>query len=99
MSRIRYSAEVKQHAVDLAQHSLLTEVTRQVGCSIHSLRAWIKKYRQEQSAPASALLTFVPITIVDPTSSGIEIITPNGFTIRLNSPLSLGEQLAAIASC
>ena len=99
MSRLRYSAEVKRHAVDLAQHSSLTEVARQVGCSIHSLRSWIKKYRHEQNANVSTPPTFVPITLVDPKPSVIEIITPNGFTIRLHSPISLGELLAAISPC
>jgi len=43
--------------------------------------------------------TFVPLTLADSKPSSIEIVTPNGFTLRLNQPLSLGELLAAITSC
>jgi hypothetical protein len=43
--------------------------------------------------------TFVPLTLADSQPASVEIVTPNGFTIRLNQPLSLGDLLAAIASC
>jgi hypothetical protein len=41
----------------------------------------------------------VPITLVDSKATNIEIVTPNGFTVRLNTPVSLGALFAAIASC
>jgi hypothetical protein len=53
----------------------------------------------EQHPDTSSPPTFVPITLVDSKPNSIEIVTPNGFTVRLNTPLSLGELLAAIASC
>jgi transposase-like protein len=101
MSRTYFSAEVKRHAIDLVLRDHLTVATaaQQVSCSINALHGWIKKYRQEQNSDTSVPPTFVPITLVDPKSSAIEIVTPNGFTVRLNTPVSLGELLATIASC
>jgi transposase-like protein len=101
MPHIRFSGEVKRHAVDLVLRDRLTvaAAAQQVGCSINALHSWIKKYRQEQSPDTSSPPTFVPITLVDSKPTNIEIVTPNGFTVRLNTPLSLGELLAAITSC
>jgi transposase-like protein len=101
MSRTYFSAEVKCQAIDLVLRDRLTVATaaQQVGCSINALHGWIKKYHQEQHPVPPSPPTFVPITLADPKSSSIEIITPNGFTVRLNTPISLGELLAAIASC
>jgi transposase-like protein len=94
MSRTYFSAEVKRHAVDLVLCDRLTVATaaQQVGCSINALHSWIKKYRQEQNPETSSPLTFVPITLVDSKTTDLEIVTPNGFTVRLNSP-------GSVASC
>jgi len=101
MPRTYFSPEVKQQAIDLVLQSQLSiaEVATQIGCSIHSLHSWIKKYRQQQNPDTASSPTFVPITLVDPKSAPVEIITPNGFTVRLHNPVSLSELLAAIASC
>ena len=101
MPRTYFSSEVKQQAIDLVLQSEFTVATaaQQTGCSINALHSWLKKYRQQQNPDTASSPTFVPITLVDPKSSAIEIITPNGFTVRLNNPLSLSELLAAIASC
>jgi len=100
MPRTYFSPEVKQHAIALVldDHLTVAAAAQQVGCSVNALHSWIKKYRQVQSAGITAP-TFVPITLVDSVPNGIEIVTPNGFTIRLHSPISLGKLLAAITSC
>jgi transposase-like protein len=104
MSHVRFAEDVKRHAADLALHSDLavTEIARQTGCSVNTLHSWIKKYRQEQKVVTETPTppTFVPVTLVDPKPTSIEIVTPNGFIVRLvDAPLSLGELLAAVASC
>jgi len=101
MPRSNFSAEVKQHAVALVLDDRLTvaATAQQVGCSVHALHSWLRKHRQQQNPSTPSPPTFVPITLVDPKPNGIEIVTPNGFTIRLHSPLSLGELLAAISTC
>jgi len=96
---VRFSAEVKRQAIDLVLHSRLTVVSaaQQAGCSVNALHNWLKKHRQQNVDTKPP--TFVPLTLADPKPATIEIVTPNGFTVRLNNPLSLGELLAAIASC
>ena len=100
MPRTYFSPEVKQQAVALVldDHLTVAAAAQQVGCSVNALHHWLKKHRQCSTATESPL-TFVPVTLVDPKPSGIEIVTPNGFTIRLHTPLSLGELLAAISTC
>jgi transposase-like protein len=99
MSRTYFTAEVKRHAVDLVLRDRLTVAAgaQQVGCSINALHNWLKKHRQQTANTDPP--TFVPITLVDSQATNIEIVTPNGFTVRLTTPPSLGELLAAIASC
>ena len=100
MPRIYFSTEVKQQAIDLVLQSQLSvaAAAQQIGCSVNALHSWLKKYRQQQNPATESSPTFMPITLVD-TKFAIEIVTPNGFTVRLHNPLSLGELLAAIASC
>jgi transposase-like protein len=103
MPRTHFSAAVKRHAIDLvllSKHSV-TEVAQQVGCSIHAIHSWLRKHRQEQESTTASPPTFVPVTLADPSSSGIEIILPNGITLRLSdaSPKYLAELLHAIAQC
>jgi len=101
MPRTYFSPEVKQQAIDLVLQSQLSvaAAAQQTGCSINALHSWLKKYRQQQNPAIESSPTFVPITLVDPKAAAVEIVTPNGFTVRLNNPLSLSELLAAIASC
>jgi transposase-like protein len=100
MPRTYFSPEVKQQAIALvlADHLTVAAAAQQVGCSVNALHNWLKKHRQEQ-CPGTPVLTFVPITLVDSAPTSIEIVTPNGFTIRLHSPLPLGDLLAVITSC
>jgi len=100
MPRTYFSPEVKQQAIALVldDHLTVASAAQQVGCSVNALHHWLKKHRQRGTATESPL-TFVPVTLVDPKPASIEIVTPNGFTIRLHSPISLGELLAVITSC
>jgi len=96
---VRFSTEVKRQAIDLVLHSRLTvaSAAQQTGCSVNALHNWLKKHRQQRADTQPPI--FVPVTLADPKLVSVAIVTPNGFTIRLNAPLSLGELLAAIASC
>jgi transposase-like protein len=101
MSRVRYSAEVRQHALSLVLDSLLpvTRAAQQAGCSVNSLHYWLKKKRQ-QSSPSQTEATFVPIKIVGSPASPIEIVMPTGITIRLTdaSPQYIAELLHALTT-
>ena len=99
MPRTYFSPEVKQHAIALVldDHLTVASAAQQVGCSVNALHHWLKKHRQEQCPGTPP--TFVPITLVDPPPTSVEIVTPNGFTVRLYSPISLGDLLAVITSC
>jgi len=99
MPRTYFSIEVKQQAIALVldDHLTIAAAAQQVGCSVNALHNWLKKHRQEQCPGTPP--TFVPITLVDSAPTSIEIVTPNGFTIRLPSPIALGELFAAITSC
>jgi len=101
MPHVRFSEDVKRHAISLVLDSQLvaTDVAKQIGCSVNSIHAWIKKYRHEQiPVVESSPTAFVPVTLVDPKPTAVEIVTPNGYVIRLDST-SLDELLAAIAAC
>ena len=101
MPRTYFSTAVKQQAIDLVLSSQLSVATaaQQIGCSVNALHSWLKKYREQQNPDTELSSTFVPITLVDSTSASVEIVTPNGFTVRLHHSQSLGELFAAIASC
>jgi len=106
MSHVRYSAEVRQHALSLVRDSHLpvTRAAREAGCSVNSLHYWLKKQRQQTLPPdhPPTETTFIPIKIVDSPTQSIEIVTSNGITIRLPdaSPQYLAELLhAIIPSC
>ena len=101
MPRIRYTEEVRQRALTLALESSLpaTQVAREVGCSVNTVHLWIKQHRQpidQQHKKA----TFVPVNIIDAGNHPIEIVTPNGITIRLTdaSPQYVAELLNVLAS-
>jgi transposase-like protein len=102
MSRIRYSAEVRQHAIArvLESHTPATHVARDIGCSLQSLRDWLKQYRQ-QNTPPTEPASFVPVNVVAHQNHSIEIILPNGITLRLSetTPHYLAELLSALAPC
>jgi len=102
MPSVRYSAEIRSAAVArvLSHQTSASQTARDLGCSINSLHSWIKKYRQqqEQPNPSPEQASFVPVQVIASNPS-IEIITPNGYTVRLNAPLALGELLAALAAC
>jgi len=104
MPSVRFSDDVKRQAVELVlhQHLAAADVAQQIGCSVNSIHAWVGTYRRTRqsvtaSPPPSA---FVPVAIEEPKPTSFEIVTPNGYTIRLcDSFHSLDELLAAIASC
>ena len=102
MPRTYFSPEVKQQALALVlvldDRLTVASAAQQVGCSVNALHHWLKKHRQRGTATESPL-SFVPVTFVDPKPSVVEIVTPNGFTIRLHSPIPLSDLLAVITSC
>jgi len=104
MSHVRYSAEVRQHALSLVldSHVPVTRAAREAGCSVNSLHYWLKKKRQpsSSSAPLQTDTPFVPIKIVGSPTQPIEIVTPTGITIRLTdaTPQYLAELLTALTS-
>ena len=102
MPSIRYSAERRTAAVArvLSRQTSAAQAARELGCSINSLHNWIKKHRQQhkQPNPSHKQTSFVPVKVIDSHPS-IEIVTPNGFTVRLHTPLSISELLAAVAAC
>jgi transposase-like protein len=101
MPRTYFSAEVKREAVDLVLQSRLPigVAAQQIGCSTNALHNWLKKHRQQHSPPESP--SFVPVTLIEPKVSSIEIVTPDGFTLRLTdaSPKYIAELLHAIIPC
>lgn len=105
MPRTHYSDDVREAAIDLVltSHIPATEVAREVGCSVFTLHSWIKKHRRSLDPPADLQrpTTFIPVNIVDAKSVSVEIVTPNGFTVRLGglSSQSLVELLTALTSC
>jgi len=104
MPRSNFSAEVKRQAVALVlgDHLTVAVAAEQIGCSVHALHSWLRKHRQQQSPSTPSPPTFVPITLVDPKpNAAIEIVTPNGFIIRLTdaSPKYIAELLHAFNPC
>ena len=105
MPRIRYSEEVRQQALALVLESHLSaaQVAREIGCSVNSIHGWIKQHRQKDRQPTDqqSKATFVPVNIIDAKHQLIEIVTPNGFILRLNetTPQYLVELLNALATC
>jgi len=103
MFRLRYSADVRQHALSLVFDSRLplTHIAREVGCTVGTLQGWLKKHRQ-QNTPPNETATFVPVTLVDSANPSAEVVLPNGLMIRLTdaSPRSIAELVHALApSC
>lgn len=105
MPRIHYSDDVREAAVDLVltSHIPAAQVAREVGCSPFTLHSWIKKHRRSLDPPTGSPrpATFIPVNLVDAKSVSVEIVTPNGFTVRLGdlSSQSLVELLTALTSC
>ena len=105
MPSIRYTEEVRQQAVALAldPHTTLAQAARKVGCSLDTINRWVRQHRQQDAAPptSSDKATFVPVNIIDDRSHHVELVTPNGITIRLTdaSPRFIADLLNAITSC
>lgn len=53
----RYSDEYKRDAIELVRSSgrTVTDVARELGVSSESLRAWVKKARAAEAAPATTV--------------------------------------------
>ena len=107
MSRIRYSAEVRQHALSLVLESRLpiSRAALEAGCSANSIHYWLKRHRQKDTRidVQQTEATFVPINVIDSGSNhAAEIVLPNGITLRLpdTTPQYLAELLQALVpSC
>jgi transposase-like protein len=102
MSRVRYSAEIRQHALSLVldSHLPVTHAALNAGCSVNSLHYWLKKHRQQNTPPTHAP-TFVPVNVIDPQNPSAEMVLPNGITLRLTdtTPRSLAELIHALILC
>lgn len=105
MSRIRYTAEARQQALALVLESRqpVAQVARKIGCSVNTIHLWLKQHRQQDGQPTmqQEKATFVPVNIIDNKNHPIEIVMPNGVTIKLTdaSPQYIGELLNVLASC
>jgi transposase-like protein len=101
----RYTAEFRAQAVArlLAPNSSLTQVSRDLGCSVNALQAWRKRHRQQNSPPPghACPASFIPVNVVDPSHPSAEIVLPNGVIIRLPdaTPRYLAELLHALVPC
>jgi len=117
MPRIRYSDHVRAQAVRLVleSHKPMTQVARKFGCSVSALQRWLKAHRQGAKSPKSGIkksrqpvtdqrpspATFIPVHLIDQKSTTIEIVTPNGFTLKLTDtpPQYIAELLRILGSC
>jgi transposase-like protein len=105
MSHRSYTDKVRQQAITRAldPHTTIAQVAREVGCSIDTMHRWLREHRQSKTAATVSRdqATFIPVNIVDPQSHPVEIVTPNGITIRLAdaSPQYIAELLNAFATC
>ena len=105
MPHVHYTAEARQQAIAriLGSRDSIARVAREVGCSVSTIHSWLRKHRRSADPPADspAPATFIPVQVVDSRSPTVEIVTPNGFTVRINdvSSQSLAELLTALASC
>ncbi len=107
MPRIRYTDEVRQQALSLVldSHLPIAQVARDTGCSINTVHLWLKQHRRQQDGrPAGQQdekATFVPVNIIDAGQHPVEILMPNGITIKLTdaSPRYVAELLTVLASC
>jgi transposase-like protein len=105
MPRIRYTAEVRQQALSLVldAQTPIVQVAHDIGCSINTLHNWIKQHRQQDdpSVKQQEKAMFVPVNIIDARQHPVEIVMPNGISIRVTdiSPRYLAELLNVLASC
>jgi transposase-like protein len=102
MPKIRYSADFRTAAVAqvLSRTGSIAQVAREVGCTVGTLHTWLKKYRQK-TTPPSDKTSFVPVNVVDLQNPSVEIVLPNGITIRLTdtTPRSIAELVHALVPC
>jgi transposase-like protein len=109
MPRIRYSEAVRDRAVRLVLESQIpiAQVARKIGCSVNTVHLWLKcrrpgsksGHREEMSEEESA--SFTPVNLIDPKAAAIEIVTPNGFTLKLAEAnlRFIAELLRELAAC
>jgi transposase-like protein len=102
MPKIRYSADFRTAAVAqvLSRTSSIAQVAREVGCTVGTLHSWLKKCRQKTTPPTNKT-SFVPVKIIDNQNHSVEIVLPNGITIRLTdaTPHSIAELVHALVPC
>jgi len=117
MPPIRYSDAVRAQAVRLVLESQkpLAQVAKKFGCSVSVLQHWLKAHRQGTKTPQGGVkkfkhavtdkdgspATFIPVNLIDQKSTSIEIITPDGFTLKLTDthPQYIAELLGILGSC
>ena len=61
----------------------------------------VKKFQHLVADKSSSPATFIPVHLIDQKSSTVEIVTPNGFTLKLTdaSPQYIAELLGVLGSC
>jgi len=105
MSHRSYSEEVRQQAIAraLAPDTTIAQVARELDCSTQTIHRWLNQHRQQDAQPivSQDKATFVPVNIIDDRHHHVEIVIPNGITVRLTdaSPQYIAELLNAFASC
>lgn len=105
MARIRYSEAVRQRAVRLVRQSQtpISQVAEKIGCSVNTIHLWLKESKPDSRKTTSQeeSATFIPVKLLDQKSSSVEIVTPNGFTLKLADahPQFPAELLGALGPC
>ena len=109
MPRIRYSEAVRQRAVRLVResHMPITHVAKKIGCSVNTIHLWLKDHKPNsksdhcETISQEEVATFIPVKLIDQKSPSVEIVTPNGFTLKFSETHQrfITELLSELASC
>ena len=109
MPRIRYSEAVRRRAVRLVLESQtpVTQVAEKIGCSANTVHLWLKQHKVDsqgdhrKASSQEETATFIPVNLIDQKSSSVEIVTPNGFTLKFaeSHPQFIAELLGVLGSC
>lgn len=109
MPRIRYSEAVRDRAVRLVLESQipLSQVAKKIGCSVNTVHLWLKGRKPDSKSGRREVVseeesaTFIPVNLIDQKPTAIEIVTPNGFTLKLaeSNPRFIAELLSELAPC
>ena len=109
MPRIRYSEAVRDRAVHLVleSHLPIAQVAKKIGCSVNTIHLWLKCHKADSKSGRHKVMseaeeaTFIPVELVEAKNNSVEIVTPNGFTLRLHDANSqfIAELLRELAPC